>query len=594
MVSRTKIMAAIVVVALALQPVTIATATATDVSTPTASDPLSVGDVPETTHDETETNGTETNETHPPDPEKDVLGWENGYWYNESISVTPEDGLNESELDAVVARSMARVEQVRQLEFEETIPVEVISREEHSEQVVNQSNATTARRLRANTMFEALFMVNESANVIRDAEQNRAAWLGYYGDEEIKIISENATTPKMDEIVLSQELFHALQDQQFNLSSVGNPTTTEEARARHGIVEGDANYVDYLYQKRCENEWNGTCIMPERSQSGSNADVDTHVGLQMLTYQPYSDGPAFVRDIQELGGWSAVNAIYDNPPASTEQTIHPEKYGKDAPTSVSIEDRSDDRWRPLDINGTVNYASFGEAGLYMMLWYPGSETNGAIDIIPYTNIVNDDRPGELNPYNYDHRYTAGWDGDKLVPYVTDESSATNETGYVYKTIWDSPDDAEEFQYGYEQLLEFHDAVSVEGYENVYRIPDGQEFNDAFYLDRDGETFTVVNAPSIEELSAVREGAAPEVEETTKTDGSAETDDSTTDTDEATGTDVSTAEIDTAAETDDSTTESQDGTDRQSTETTTASGPGFTLGAAILALVGFVLVVSRRR
>jgi len=595
MVPRRKIMAAIVVVALALQPVTIATATATDVSTPTASDPLSVGDVPETIHDQTETNGTETNgtetnETHPPDPDEDVLGWENGYWYNESISVTSEDGLNESELDTVVARSMARVEQIRQLEFEETVPVEVISREEHSEQVVNESNATTAQRLRANTMFEALFMVNESANAIRDAEQNRAAWGGYYSSTagEIKIISDNATTPKMNEIILSQELFHALQDQQFNLSSVSNATTIEEGSATNGIVEGDANYVDYLYQERCADEWNGTCIMPERAESGSNADADIHVGLYQIRYQPYADGPDFVRDIHESEGWEAVNAIYDNPPASTEQTIHPEKYGEDEPTSVSLDDTSDDRWRPLEINGSNNYASFGEAGLFVALWYPSYETNGAIAVIPrdaHFNVVGGSLY-EFDPYDYDHRYTAGWDGDKLVPYVTDESAETNETGYVYKTIWDSPDEAEEFQYGYEQLLEFHDAASVDGYENVYRIPDSKEFNDAFYLNRTGETFTIVNAPSVEELSAVREGAAPDVAEST------ESADATAESDAPEEPDGSTAESETATDESDSTTESRDMTDEQSTETTTASGPGFTFGAAVLALLALVGTARR--
>jgi len=606
----TKILTALCVVVLALQPVTAATAMAGDVSTPAASESLTAADVAETG-----TNETISNETHPPDPEADVLGWENGYWYNETIDVTPEDGLNESELDAVVARSMARVEQVRQFEFEETVPVEVISREEHIEQTINQStNTTTAQRLHQNVKYEALFMVNESANAIRNQKQNRAAYRGYYNPAagEIKIISGNTTTPKMDEIVLSQELFHALQDQRFNLSAVSNSTTLEKRSATNGIVEGDANYVDYRYQERCENEWNGTCIMPEGPESGSNADVDLHIGLYQITLQPYGDGPEFVRDIHQSEGWDAVNAVYENPPASTEQTIHPEKYGEDEPSPVPIEDTSDDRWRPLDINASINYAVFGEAGLFVALWYPGYESQLSTQIIPYRDHVNIGADGvldEFDPYGYDHTYTAGWDGDKLVPYVTDESAETNETGYVYKTVWDSPDDAEEFQNGYEQLLAFHGAESVDGYENVYRIPNGEEFDDAISLNRTGDTFTIVNAPSVEELSAVREGAAPEVEESTESDETTETDGSTTDTDQTTETDKST-ESDTATDEPDSTTESgdetadesetaespttesQDETDEQSTETTTASGPGFTFGAAVVALVALIGTARR--
>ncbi|MDX1748601.1 MAG: hypothetical protein R3324_21930, partial [Halobacteriales archaeon] len=40
-------------------------------------------------------------EAPPPDPETDRLGWENGYWYNESITVDQSDGLSDEELDAI-------------------------------------------------------------------------------------------------------------------------------------------------------------------------------------------------------------------------------------------------------------------------------------------------------------------------------------------------------------------------------------------------------------------------------------------------------------------------------------------------------------
>ncbi|QLH75768.1 hypothetical protein HZS55_02290 [Halosimplex rubrum] len=49
---------------------------------------------------------------NPPDPETDRLGWEGGYWYNETIDVNQTDGLSESERSALVARTMARVERV--------------------------------------------------------------------------------------------------------------------------------------------------------------------------------------------------------------------------------------------------------------------------------------------------------------------------------------------------------------------------------------------------------------------------------------------------------------------------------------------------
>lgn len=81
----------------------------------------------------------------PPDPSEDVIGWENGHWYNESIAVNQSDGLNDTELDAFVARSMARVEHLRQLEFARNVTVEPITRDE-LRAGANERRSITTRR----------------------------------------------------------------------------------------------------------------------------------------------------------------------------------------------------------------------------------------------------------------------------------------------------------------------------------------------------------------------------------------------------------------------------------------------------------------
>ncbi|MCU4717669.1 Hvo_1808 family surface protein [Halapricum hydrolyticum] len=540
---------------------------------------------------------------HLPDPETDRLGWENGVWYNESIDVTPEDGLNETELDAVVARGMARVEYVRGLEFEETPPVAVISRDEFREEAGSlYGNVTASQRIAENVYYEALLMVDESTDAVGVQESNTAGGVGGYYDPangEIKIVSENTTTPQMDEITLSQELFHALQDQKFNISSYPSETT-ENVNARNGIIEGDGNYVDYLYQQSCENEWEGECIMPEESSVPS--DFDPHLGLYQIQLQPYSDGPAFVSDLHEQEGWEAVNEVYENPPASTEQMIHPDKYGEDTPTTVTVEDTSGEDWRPLDVENGTDYESFGEAGLYVTLWYPGYEIlseGGDEDdiIIPYRNHLNPAAGGldEQDPYNYDYRYTAGWDGDRLVPYVTDESFETNETGYVYELVWDSENDAAEFLEGYQQLLDYRGAQPVPDNESTYRIPDDARFGDAFYVQQDGTTVTIVNAPTVEDLSAIRAGAAPPNETTpgeTTTEGTTPGETMTEKTTEETMTDEATGATTTDEMTDGETTGAS-GTTETTTETSDGFGPGFGVLAAVFAAVSTALVASRR-
>ena len=489
-----------------------ATAETTTVSTTEAPTSVETSTSAPGGDDGDDTDEAPTTDTALSDPATDVLGWENGYWHNESIEVTRSDGLNESELGAVVNRSMARVEYVRGIEFERTVPVEIISRAEFRNQTRSR-NTTEANRLHQNVKWEAMFMVNESENAIRTQRSNTGAGVGGYyspSQDRIVIVSDNETTLELNEITLAQELFHALQEREFNVSSY-NQTTVELHNARDGIIEGDGNYVDYRYQQRCEAEWD--CLMPQSGQSGGGSG-DIHLGLYQVRYQPYSDGVVFVRDRYRDGGWDAVNAVYENPPASTEQTIHPERYPSDEPSQITIADRSDDRWRVLQLDHGVNYAEFGEAGLFVMFWYPSyveSQRTGRAQnvVIPYAAHLNRTAAGSLDsldPFDYDHPVTAGWDGDKLLPYVTDDSAATNETGYVWKTRWDTEGDATEFRDGYVKLLEHHGAERVtdaSGEGTVFRIDEGEDYADAYRVTVSGDTVTITNAPTVEDLSGVR-------------------------------------------------------------------------------------------
>ncbi|WP_115862493.1 Hvo_1808 family surface protein [Halorussus litoreus] len=484
------------------------TADTTDVTT-------GVDSEPGTTDSDAGTESTTSDDAEevvkPDDPGTDVLGWEAGIWYNETIDVNPENGLNDTEMNRTVARAMARVEQIRELEFEEQVPVEIVTRDEFREEQRGGSTPND-RRLFDNAKYEALFMIGESTDSIAVQNANSGTSVGGYyspSEERIVVVSENTSTPQLDEITLSQELFHALQDQKFDFGSF-NQSTRELHNAKDGLIEGDGNYVDYLYSQRCQDEWNGDCLTPT-SESGSSGQL-ANFGPYLLKFQPYSDGPAFVRSIQRRGGWEAVNDLYEDPPASTEQVIHPNKYGEDQPAEFNVEDRSSADWDRLRLDARPSYGSVGEAGIVSMLFYPYYPSQGQTQIVSAQQFFNlkegSNQIQQFDPMNYNSSYSNGWDGDKLAVY-TSESAAENETGYVWKSVWDSEADAQEFVDGYQQLLDYHDAESVDGHADTWRVPDDSEFGDAFYVGQQGDTVVVVNAPSVDQLSEVREGAAPE-------------------------------------------------------------------------------------
>ena len=437
-----------------------------------------------------------------PDPDSDRLGWESGVWANATLSIDQTDGIDQPELEAVVARTMARVESIRGIEFDRTPPVRILFADEQQSAVAEgqfeDEQFGEAQRTLLNAQYEALFLINESRDAVESRRALSGAVNGYYrpATGNVTMVSPNSTVRQVREAILAQELFHAQQDNQFDLRDV---ETIEERNTRNSYVEGDANYVQGLYEQRCESDWSETCYRPERTTVPDLSGLDE--GMEKLFRQPYESGYGFVSDRHQEMGWSAVDSLYENPPASTEQVIHPETYGEDEPAELRVTDRSTDAWRPLTAGGERLTESVGEPGLYVSLLSPAVESFSGGDIIPFGNHRNTEG-GELT-YSYNHPTTAGWDGDRLLPYV---ATTGNATGYVYETAWDTPADAREFHEGYRKLLAYHGADPVTDLANTYRLPETSGFADALTLNRTGDRLRIVNAPSVEALSGVRQGA----------------------------------------------------------------------------------------
>jgi hypothetical protein len=410
------------------------------------------------------------------DPATDRLGWEAGRWYDEPLPVNATDGLNRSERAAVVARTMARVERLRGLEFESSVPVAVVDRETY---LARENVTATAFD---ETLWEALLLIGEDRSVETAFESFYGASVqGSYAPNEdrIVVVSDGAGVT-VDRRTLAHELVHALQDQHFGFDRANR---TRDGRLAHrGLIEGDAGYVEDLYERRCRSNW--SCVpRPERPGASLGGDM----GVYVAAYQPYSDGPAFVHRLRQRGGWAAVNAAYANPPTSSAQVIHPDRYPNWSAERVRIADRSAANWSRL--NRSPPGTTVGEASLFATMW-----ANGGVETF---HLQRPSRPHRA--YNYTHPTTAGWAGDRLVPY----RSAVGERGYVLRTRWATEGDAAAFAIAYRRLLrERRGAERREG--DVLVVPAGP-YADAFRVTRAGRTVTVVNAPTVGALDAVHAG-----------------------------------------------------------------------------------------
>ena len=399
--------------------------------------------------------GTETTDG-PSDPDDDRIGWEGGYWYNESIDVDQSDGLSDAELQRYKYRTMARLEAIRGLEFTDDVAIEFIGPGELESRI--EGNITQFRG--SDQQWEALFVIGED----RDAEQvltdtlvgSVAGWAAEEGSESVVLVTDDPSEPTVPPTLLAHELVHVLQDQQFDLSaSRYQRGTLDGEHAKDALVEGEASHLDSIYEQYCTNgSWD--CV-----DGGSFVTARADVERDLLHYlgAPYTLGSQYVGRLIDRSGLDAVDAAHWNPPEYSVTAL----AGRSAETAglaeivPSVPDRSADGWTRQDEPDRV-----GAMGL--------------------TALLDDD--------------ALAWRNGALYAYTNGTTD-----GYVWETRWSNGTTAEQF------LDAYRDEIRSEGGHNVsngvWTIPDGP-FADAFALDQTGNTVRIVNAPSIKSLSAVHD------------------------------------------------------------------------------------------
>jgi hypothetical protein len=227
----------------------------------------------------------------------------------------------------------------------------------------------------------------------------------------------------MDDMTLAHELCHAAQDQNFELLSlpIQEKKNDDLVQAIKAIIEGDANLLGWKYGTKDRlDQMLPNVIGQYKSAKTGNPKADAAPGFlrKSLTF-PYGHGTEFVAGIWKAAGqnWEAVTKLFSDPPSSTEQILHPEKYSqRDYPqilTCPGIE-KSLAGFKFLAEN------VLGEFGIALLFEELGSANAAA---------------------------AAGWDGDRFWGF-----EAAGKVMIVWFSTWDSEADAREFADAWTDLL----------------------------------------------------------------------------------------------------------------------------------------------
>jgi hypothetical protein len=252
--------------------------------------------------------------------------------------------------------------------------------------------------------------------------------------------------------VMSHELTHALEDQSFHIDSwikAARPNDDAEL-ARDAVSEGSAMaaMVDYemLDQKVSVRDVPDVTLLI-RAGALSEMDKDPNLAKAPIYIRdellfPYLAGTGFTQEfLKAHTGWQDLHLIFQNPPVSTQQIIHPDMYLHGVkPEVVALPD-----WKPL-VPGDwklLEENTMGEFGVEEIL----------------KQLLDENRAELLAP---------AWKGDR---YAVFEDARTKSTALVFRLALDNPDDAAHFFGQYSEALEHKYKSRTE----LFRRPDFFQF-----------------------------------------------------------------------------------------------------------------------
>ncbi len=277
--------------------------------------------------------------------------------------------------------------------------------------------------------------------------------LAYYDPDvdRFYILKQNLPENVLD-AVLAHELCHGLQDQHFDLNrylpAQVDSLNSDEQLARQAVGEGEATYIETIWSLNNRNgRMPGRGLLQSMIGSQMHFDVDSlrdgmkQVArlqgsspreLQTIDKLPdfmilqqaivYIFGMNFAYQIQGYG-WNTVNRLYAEPPVSTEQILHPEKW-------VTRERPDRFTWPP-----------FQEAGLFDDWMLLDEDTIGELT----WRIIFSEFDMEVRGKSA----ADGWNGDR---YAVFQSRDGRDLLLLVYTSWDTADDADDFADAYRELL----------------------------------------------------------------------------------------------------------------------------------------------
>jgi hypothetical protein len=261
-----------------------------------------------------------------------------------------------------IAEIAADVERLRGLRFKREVKPELLSAAALQRRVGNLFDEDNSRPDFENTqrVLEVIGVIEEDLPLWErfvDAHEEQVG--GFYDEQaqELVVLAEDGENiSPFSRILLAHELTHALTDQHFGLAKgtrLARRGEEDASAAFLALTEGDATLLMTRYAQEVLTADELAAAQIEQLELSTSALDRLPVFLQRSLQFPYVEGLAFAQALYERGGNEAIDRAYRDPPASTEQILHPQQYidGAEAPVAPALDGVGDAlgaAWRRID------------------------------------------------------------------------------------------------------------------------------------------------------------------------------------------------------------------------------------------------------
>ncbi|MEW6716014.1 MAG: hypothetical protein AB1345_00695 [Chloroflexota bacterium] len=255
---------------------------------------------------------------------------------------------------------------------------------------------------------------------------------GFYDDDvkQMFVVQDDAFDGP-ERMTYAHEYVHVLQDQIYDFDEGLNynddacEEDSERCAAIQALIEGDATFTEINWLITYATDQDRQEIFAFYNNYSSPVYDSSPDFLKADFLFPYDAGQEFVEYLYNRGGWDAINQAYLNPPLSTEQILHPERYPQDIPITVTLPDLTQllgEGWREID------HGVLGEWYTFLVLAH-GTQ--------PSTRLKEDQA----------YQAADGWEGDAYAVYYNDNFK---QTVLVLSILWEGPNDANQFVAAFNQ------------------------------------------------------------------------------------------------------------------------------------------------